>query len=99
MKDNTTAKKVSKIDRLINGIEAVCNKLPPPAILFCWLFLFTAVIGAIFTMTGLTLTNPASGEAVTSANLFTTEGQYGEKLHWLRASGPGNHHDPGHRPL
>ena len=55
MKDNTTAKKVSKIDRLINGIEAVCNKLPPPAILFCWLFLFTAVIGAIFTMTGLTL--------------------------------------------
>lgn len=29
MKDNTTAKKVSKIDRLINGIEAVCNKLPP----------------------------------------------------------------------
>ena len=52
MKDNTTAKKVSKIDRLINGIEAVCNKLPPPAILFCWLFLFTAVIGAIFTMTG-----------------------------------------------
>ena len=54
MKDNTTAKKVSKIDRLINGIEAVCNKLPPPAILFCWLFLFTAVIGAIFTMTGLT---------------------------------------------
>ena len=77
MKDNTTAKKVSKIDRLINGIEAVCNKLPP-AILFCWLFLFTAVIGAIFTMTGLTLTNPASGEAVTSANLFTTEG-----LHWF----------------
>ena len=38
MKDNTTAKKVSKIDRLINGIEAVCNKLPPPAILFCWRF-------------------------------------------------------------
>ena len=28
MKDNTTAKKVSKIDRLINGIEAVCNKEP-----------------------------------------------------------------------
>ena len=78
MKDNTNAKKVSKIDRLINGIEAVCNKLPPPAILFCWLFLFTAVLGAIFTMTGLTLTNPASGEAVTSANLFTTEG-----LHWF----------------
>ncbi len=78
MKDNTSAKKVSKIDRLINGIEAVCNKLPPPAILFCWLFLFTAVLGAIFTMTGLTLTNPASGEAVTSANLFTTEG-----LHWF----------------
>ena len=59
MKDNTTAKKVSKIDRLINGIEAVCNKLPPPAILFCWLLLFTAVLGGIFTMTGLTLTRPS----------------------------------------
>lgn len=78
MKDNATAKKTSWVDKLIGGIEAVCNKLPPPAILFCWLFLFTAIIGAVFTMTGVSLTNPASGEVVTSSNLFSTAG-----LHWF----------------
>ena len=37
MKDNATAKK-SWVDKFLDGIERVCNKLPPPAILFCWLF-------------------------------------------------------------
>ena len=36
MSENTTAKKTG-VDKLIDGIEKVCNKLPPPAILFCWL--------------------------------------------------------------
>ena len=44
MSENTTAKKTG-VDKLIDGIEKVCNKLPPPAILFCWLFLITAIIG------------------------------------------------------
>ena len=78
MKEKETVKKTSRVDKLIGGIEAVCNKLPPPAILFCWLFLFTAIIGAIFTLTGVSLINPASGEVVTSSNLFSTEG-----LHWF----------------
>ncbi|MEY8393892.1 AbgT family transporter [Lachnospiraceae bacterium 45-P1] len=78
MKENNVKAKTSWVDKLIGGIEAVCNKLPPPAILFCWLFLFTAIIGAVFTMTGLTLVNPSSGEAVASSNLFSTEG-----LHWF----------------
>ncbi len=78
MKENNAQAKTSWVDKLISGIEAVCNKLPPPAILFCWLFLFTAIIGAVFTMTGLTLVNPSSGEAVASSNLFSTEG-----LHWF----------------
>lgn len=78
MKENNVKAKTSWVDKLIGGIEAVCNKLPPPAILFCWLFLFTAIIGAVFTITGLTLVNPSSGEAVASSNLFSTEG-----LHWF----------------
>lgn len=77
MKENATAKK-SWVDKFLGGVEAVCNKLPPPAILFCWLFLIVAVIGAIFSMTGVSLINPATGEAVVSANLFSTEG-----LHWF----------------
>lgn len=79
MKENASSSaKASWVDKLINGIEKVCNKLPPPAILFCWLFLFTAIIGAVFSITGVSLVNPSTGEAVVSANLFSTEG-----LHWF----------------
>lgn len=54
MSENTTAKKTG-VDKLIDGIEKVCNKLPPPAILFCWLFLITAIIGCIFSVMGVAL--------------------------------------------
>ncbi len=74
---NTTAKK-SWVDSMISGIEAVCNKLPPPAILFLVLFFLTAIVGAIFSIAGITLVNPSSGEVVASANLFSTTG-----LNWL----------------
>ncbi len=73
MKETATTKK-SWIDKFLGGIEAVCNKLPPPAILFCYLFVIVAVIGAIVSAAGITLINPASGEAVVSQNLFSTEG-------------------------
>ena len=79
-KENTAANK-SWVDKMIGGIEAVCNKLPPPAILFCVLFLFVAVIGAIFSIAGVSLVNPSTGEAVVAANLFSTEG-----LHWFLTS-------------
>lgn len=74
MKD--TNAKTSKVDKLISGIERVCNKLPPPAILFCWLFLITAIIGAVFSLTGFSLVNPSTGEAVYSSNLFSPAGLY-----------------------
>ena len=77
MKQKTAAKK-SWVDRMLTGIEAVCNKLPPPPILFCCLFVIVAIIGAIFSFAGVSMTNPATGEAVVSANLFSTEG-----LHWF----------------
>lgn len=73
MKENATVKR-SGVDKLIDGIEKVCNKLPPPAILFCWLFLFTAIIGCIFSLMGVSLVNPSSGDVVTSANLFSEAG-------------------------
>ena len=76
-KENTAANK-SWVDKMIGGIEAVCNKLPPPAILFCVLFLFVAVIGTIFSIAGVSLVNPSTGEAVVASNLFSTEG-----LHWF----------------
>ena len=76
-KEKTTAKK-SWVDSMISGIEAVCNKLPPPAILFCILFVIVAVVGAIFSIAGVSLVNPATGDVVVASNLFSTEG-----LQWL----------------
>ncbi len=72
------AQKKSAVDRFLDGIERVCNKLPPPAILFFWLFLIVGVIGAIFTLSGITMVNPANKEIVASQNLFSEDG-----LKWL----------------
>ena len=63
MSENTnTATKQTWLDKALTVVENVCNKLPDPVILFCWLFLFTAIIGTIATVAGVSLINPASGE-------------------------------------
>jgi len=67
-------KKKSFTDRFLDVVEGICSKLPPPAILFCWLFLITAILGAIFTSTGVKMLNPATGKDVVSQNLFTAAG-------------------------
>jgi aminobenzoyl-glutamate transport protein len=62
------------VDRFLNGVEKVCDKLPPPAILFCFLFVLTAIAGALLTASGLSLVNPANGKVVTAQNLFSPAG-------------------------
>ena len=82
MSENTnTATKQTWLDKALTVVENVCNKLPDPVILFCWLFLFTAIIGTIATVAGVSLINPASGEAVVSQNFFSVDG-----LHWFLES-------------
>lgn len=66
--------KKTKVDIFLDWIERICNQLPPPALLFCYLFVIVAIIGAIFTMMGVSLINPATGKAVVSANLFSKAG-------------------------
>ena len=41
--------KASLLDRFLDTVERVCNKLPPPAILFGILFVITAIVGALCT--------------------------------------------------
>ena len=77
MSENTTTKK-TWLDSFLTTVEVVCNKLPQPAILFCWLFLFTAIIGTIVSAAGVSLINPATNEAVVSQNFFSVAG-----LHWF----------------
>ena len=75
---NTVAPKKGAVDRFLDGIERVCNKLPPPAILFCYLFIIIAILGAIFSFTGITLEHPATHEAIGAKNFFSGEG-----VQWL----------------
>ncbi|MBP3751310.1 MAG: AbgT family transporter [Pyramidobacter sp.] len=81
MSDNTVTKKTLG-GRCLDAIERVGNKLPPPAILFCWLFVIVAVIGAIFTWTDFSMINPAIKDpakaVVKSQNLFSEAG-----INWL----------------
>ena len=55
MPDNTLTKR-TWLDKFLDGLERVCNKLPPPAIMFIYLFVIVAVIsfaplGLVITMT------------------------------------------------
>ena len=70
--------KASLLDRFLDTVERVCNKLPPPAILFGFLFVITAIVGALCTQAGFALENPASHKLVASQNFFTKEG-----IQWL----------------
>ena len=74
MKEETQQTRGNWVDRFLNGVEKVCDKLPPPAILFCILFVITALAGAALSASGMSLVNPANGKAVVAQNLFTKEG-------------------------
>lgn len=58
MKEKTVEKK-PLLARFMDGVETVCNKLPPPTMLFVFLFFIVAILGTIFTFLGTSLTNPA----------------------------------------
>ena len=70
--------RASLLDRFLNTVERVCNKLPPPAILFGILFILTAIVGALCTQAGFALENPASHKMVASQNFFSKAG-----IQWL----------------
>lgn len=80
MSDQTNQKKTA-LDVFMNTVEKVCNLLPPPTILFCILFLIVAVLGTIFSVAGVELVNPATGDVVAAKNFFTKEG-----IQWFLSS-------------
>lgn len=80
MSDSKASKagKVTWFDKFLNALERTCNKLPPPAILFIYLFVIVAILGAVLSILGVSVENPATGEVVVSQNLFSSDG-----LLWL----------------
>ncbi|MBQ7797318.1 MAG: AbgT family transporter [Lachnospiraceae bacterium] len=78
MSNNKTSEKKGFLDVFMHVVEKACDVLPPPTILFCILFLIVAVIGAICSIAGVELLNPATQEMVSAQNFFTKEG-----IQWL----------------
>ena len=70
---NSLAKK-TWFDKFLDFLERACNKLPPPAIMFAFLFVIIAVISCICSLLGLSAVNPATQEVVAVANPFSTAG-------------------------
>lgn len=60
--------------RVIDGIEAVGNRLPEPFALFLYLFLFIGVLSTVVAWFGVETAIPGSGEVQPVKGLFTGEG-------------------------
>ncbi|MGB0861079.1 MAG: AbgT family transporter, partial [Pseudoalteromonas spongiae] len=70
---NTDAQtqKVKPIDKFLNGIEYVGNKLPDPAMIFLFSMLLIWVLSAIFSNYTFSAIDPRTGEAIVVNNLLT----------------------------
>lgn len=73
MPDNTLTKR-TWLDKFLDGLERVCNKLPPPAIMFIYLFVIVAVISALLSLAGVSAVNPSTKEVVAIQNPISSAG-------------------------
>ena len=70
--DNT--KKKGRLDRMLDGIERVGNKLPDPITLFLGLAVFVVLVSWLCSALGAKALNPATNEVVEVQNLFSVWG-------------------------
>ena len=73
MPDNKTVKK-SWLDKFLDVLERACNKLPPPTIMFIYLFVIIAILSSILSLLGVSALNPATNEVVAVENPLSTAG-------------------------
>ncbi|MDO5032049.1 AbgT family transporter [Corynebacterium sp.] len=74
------------LDKFLNGIEYVGNKLPEPFTIFLVLFLITGVLSTVMAAMGVSVIVPGSGEEQAVKGLFTGEG-----LTWLTTTMAANY--------
>ena len=67
----TAPERRSFVDRALNGIETVGNRLPDPAILFLLLLVLTWLASAVLSPIEFAETNPRTGEPLRIANQLT----------------------------
>ena len=73
MPSNSLTKK-TWLDKFLDGLERACNKLPPPVIMFIYLFVIIAVVSCICSLAGMEALNPATQEVVKVLNPISKDG-------------------------
>ncbi|KLV05974.1 aminobenzoyl-glutamate transporter [Photobacterium aquae] len=63
----------SAMDKFLNGIERVGNKIPDPALLFFWGLVLVWVLSAVLSQFDFGLVHPVTQQAVEIKNLLTGE--------------------------
>jgi aminobenzoyl-glutamate transport protein len=60
----------TRLNRVLDGIERVGNKLPDPALLFLYLTLLVAVLSALLSNVGFAALDPRSGKPIEVLNML-----------------------------
>lgn len=68
------AEKKSLLNRFLNGVEIVGNKLPDPVSLFIILALITVALSAVLGAMGVEAVHPGTGKTIKVINLFSVDG-------------------------
>ncbi|WP_323704158.1 AbgT family transporter [Mammaliicoccus sp. Dog046] len=71
---NQTRQKVSLVNRFLNLIEKVGNRLPDPSILFFFLCAGLIVLSWFISLFDIKVKNPGSGKTIEVTNLISREG-------------------------
>ena len=71
MNNTNTTKRTSVVDRFLNTIETVGNKLPDPAVLFLVSLVVVWLLSWLLAPVAFTEIDPRSGEAISINNLLT----------------------------
>lgn len=71
---NQKKEKIGILDRFMNAIERVGNKLPEPTILFILLAVIVLVLSAILSQFNIKAVHPATGETLEIVNLMSKDG-------------------------
>lgn len=72
--ENKVEVKKGALDRFLDWLERVCNKLPDSTILFIYLFFIVLVLGCILGLLGVKAKNVATGDVVKVLNPISTDG-------------------------
>ena len=76
MSNTKTSRKSSesRLDRILDAIERLGNKLPDPITLFLVLSVVAVLVSAICSWAGISVVNPADGQVVEPVNLLSIYG-------------------------